>query len=347
MNNELRADDLINISKILVIRLGPFGDVLLTTSYFESLKNHFPDAELHYLMKEPYHKVVLHHPCIDRLVTIPKSKGIAYYTQRVKTIKQIRKEKYDLVIDHQGKPSSQIFTWLSGAPIRLGFSDTRFHQAYNVKASRGPVRYSASAKFDILKPINIPEQPYTIYFHISQSAQEYIDNWLREQNISPEQVILVSPGSPIPGKKWSAEHYARLCDLIVQKFGFRIVLLWGPGEKEDCIYIQNIMKSYAVLAPPTNLEQAAAFLRRCRLLLCNDGGLNHLAVSTGTTTLAFFGNEDPLFWSPATVFEHHHHLHVPGDRRHGNSFGISPETAFTKIEQILSNKVKKDFIKND
>lgn len=347
MSNEPRPVDLKNISKILVIRLGPFGDVLLTTSYFESLKKHFPHTELHYLMKEPYHKAVLHHPFIDRLITIPKSKGIAYYTQRVKTIKQLRKEKYDLVIDQQGKPSSQIFTWLSGAPIRLGFSHTRFHQAYNVKSSRGPVRYSASAKFDILKPLNIPEQPYMIYFHISQSAQEYIDTWLREQNIFPEQVILVSPGSPVPRKKWRAENYARLCDLIVQKLGFRIVLLWAPGEKEDCLNIQKMMESPAVLAPPTSLEQAAAFLRRCRLLLCNDGGLNHLAVATGTTTLAIFGNEDPQFWSPATVFGHHHHLHVPGDWRHDNSFGISPETAFAEIERILGIKMKKDIIKND
>jgi ADP-heptose:LPS heptosyltransferase len=347
MSNELRSNELNNISKILVIRLGPFGDVLLTTSYFESLKNHFPGAELHYLMKEPYHKAVLHHPFIDRLVTIPKSKGFSYYTQRVKTIKQIRKEKYDLVIDQQGKPSSQIFTWLSGAPIRLGFSHTRFHQAYNVKALRGPVRYSASAKFDILKPLHIPEQPYKIYFHISQTAQEYVDNWLKEQDISPESVILVSPGSPVPRKKWSAENYARLCDLTIQEFGFRIVLLWAPDEKEDCIYIQKMMKSDAVIAPQTNLEQAAAFLKRCRLLLCNDGGLNHLAVSTGTTTLAIFGNEDPLFWSPATVFEHHHHLHVPGDWRNDNSFGITPEMALTKIEQILGNKVQKDFIKNE
>jgi len=41
--------DLKTITKILVIQLKPFGDVLLTTAYFETLKKKLPQAKLYYL----------------------------------------------------------------------------------------------------------------------------------------------------------------------------------------------------------------------------------------------------------------------------------------------------------
>lgn len=335
MSKALRTVVLNEISKILVIRLGPFGDVLLTTSYFETLKKRMPQAELHYLMKEPYQAAVENHPFIDRLVVIPKRRGVAYYTARLSTIRNVRRERYDLVIDHQGQPSSQQITFFSGARFRLGYADTRFPQAYNLKAYRGPLRYSASAKFDILKPLGLCEEPYTIYFHIPADAQDYAEEWLDEQKLLGDHIVLVSPGSPVPRKQWRIEYFARLCELIVERLGLTVVLLWAPDEREDCMRILAMARRNILLAPPTTLQQAAAFLKRCRLLICNDGGLNHLAVSTGTTTLAIFGSEDPLLWSPASVFHHHHHLHVTGHRSRDNSFGISPEMAYAEVERIL------------
>ena len=337
--DRLTEDHLSGIRKILVIQLGPFGDALLTTSYFESLKSRLPDASLDYLVKEPYDKIIRDHPAIDEIIVIPLRGGIGYALERLKTVRRIRSRGYDLVIDQQNMPSSQQLTLLSGAPYRLGYRDARLSWAYNLKAGRGPLRYSASRKFDILGPLGIEERPYRLLFSIPGQAQEHVDSWLENTPFGHGEAICVSPGSPVRHKRWSPDGFARLVDLIQSQTCLRVLLLWGPGEREDVNAVASRMETAPLVAPPTDLYQAAALVKRCRLLICNDGGLNHIAVTTGTPTLAIFGPTDPVAWSPASVFPTHHHLHCPDcDCANDDSFGISPGIAFDKVVEILEHQ---------
>lgn len=339
-----------SIRKILVIQLGPFGDGLLTTAYFEALKQFFPESKLHYLIKEPYHKSAVRHPFVDRLVTIPQSSGglLGYLTERLWVIKRLRAEKYDLVIDSQNKPSSQYLTLFSGARFRLGYDKRVSSWIYNIRASRAPKRYTASRRFDILRPLGIEEQPFQLYFPIPEECQGIIDRWLDAQGLYCDRFVVVAPGSRQARKKWRADHYASVADRIQTELDLRVVLLWAPEEEEDAQTVARLMTTAPVLAPPTSLEEGVALINRCRLLICNDSGLNHMAVTTKTTTLALFGPMDPLSWSPSTMFDHHHHLYVPGGVNSGdNSFGITPAMVLDKVSDILdpsstSNAVEAD-----
>jgi ADP-heptose:LPS heptosyltransferase len=334
----LTEQDLAAIRKVLVIQLGPIGDALLTTSYFETLKRRLPKAKIWYVIKEPYAVVIRDHPAIDGIITIRPRKRLRYALERLRTVRRIRAEKFDLVIDQQNMPSSQHLTFLSGARYRLGYADGRLWFAYNLRAGRGPLRYSASRKYDILEPLGIVEEPYRLHFKIKPEAQAYADRWLEAEGLAPGKLILVSPGSPVPAKQWGLANYADLADLIQAGTGFRVVILWAGRELATAEEVKSRMRTPATLAPPTDLHQSAALLKRCRMLICNDGGLNHLAVTTATVTLAIFGNTDPVVWSPASVFPHHHHLHKP-DFKPGSdqTFGVSAETAFEETLRILGS----------
>jgi ADP-heptose:LPS heptosyltransferase len=332
----LGQQDLAGIRKILVIQLGPFGDGLLTTSYFEALKQRLPRAELWYCIKEPYDLVVRDHPFIDKLITIRARKRLQYALERLRTIRRIRAEKFDLVIDQQNMPSSQHLTLLSGARYRLGYADGSLWFAYNLRAGRGKLRYSASRKFDILGPLGLEEVPYRLYFRVKPEAEADIQRWLERQRLDKSRLIVFSPGSPVPRKQWSLANYAALGDLLQSKTDFKVVLLWAPSERAAVETVKSLMQTPPVLAPPTDLHQGVAMLKRCRMLVCNDGGINHLAVTTGTETLAIFGNTDPIVWSPASVFSHHHHLYDPEWKAATeNTFGISAEAAYAEIMRIL------------
>jgi ADP-heptose:LPS heptosyltransferase len=337
----LNEDDLARIRKILVIQLGPFGDALLTTSYFETLKKRLPDAGLTFLVKEPYDSALRGHPFIDRVMIIRKREGLGYAAERLRVIRAMRRENFDLVIDQQNKPSSQQLTLLSGAGYRLGYADARFSWAYNLKAGRGPLRYSAGRKYDILGPLGIDEERYRIYFHISEEAQAHIDAWLREADLDAARLVSISPGSPVRKKRWSPAGFAQLADMIQAETRNRVVLLWGPGETGDLETVKAAMQTRPIVAPPTDPARAAALMKRCRLLVCNDGGLNHLSVATGTPSIAIFGTTDPVVWSPASVFEGHYHIYKPGfDSLHDDTFGISPDEVFEKVKEVLSQKVR-------
>jgi ADP-heptose:LPS heptosyltransferase len=329
-----------SVRKILVIQLAPFGDVLLTTSYFENLKERMPGAKLYYLVKEPYHKIVENHPFIDRILILKKRTGIRYVIERLRLFRRIHDLGFDLVIDQQNLPSTQEMVLFSGARYRLGYEDERFRFVYNLRAKRGKVEYSASERFSILGPLGIVRGKYRLYFTVPEEASRAIDSWLDGERLSSKSPVCISPGSPMRRKKWRLENYARLADLIQNRLGRRVILLWGPRELGDAQTVQRLMKTEALMAPPTDLQRAAALIRKCGLLVCNDGGMNHLAATTDTPTLAIFGTTHPDYWSPAGEYsDRHHHLFNPhADSHADDSFGISPETAFAEARTILRRR---------
>ena len=327
-----------HIKNICVIQLQPFGDVFLTTSYFRALKAFFPGARLTYLMKEPYQKIVKDHPFIDRIITIKKARGFRYVLERLKTFRLLRREAFDLVIDQQNMPSSQVLAFVSGAPYRLGYKSGRKNLdfLYNVHAVFGPTRYSAQQKFDIVKPLGMPESPCHLVLPVSETDQRDMDAWLKARNLVPEKTLAISPGSRFPFKKWPAAAYAQVADLLAEACGFRTVILWGPGEEDDARLVQSLMKSEAVTAPATTFQQAGAIMKKSAVLVCNDNGISHSAAAFGVKTVTVFGPTDPLCWSPSEVYKTHRHLHNPSAAKTDENFGITPFMVFDKVRELLN-----------
>jgi len=325
------------IQKILVIQFRPFGDVLLATAYLEALKNRFPRAAIDFLVKKPFHEVLYRNPFISQVLAMERSSGIGYLIDRLRLFRDVRNRDYDLVIDQQSGTGSGQVVLFSKAAYRLGWASSKWHWWYNLKAEKGPVRYRSAQNFDMLQPLGIDEGPHRLYYHIKPESMAYAKDWLDRRGLTPDDVIIVSPGSPREKKKWRSDNFASLVDKLLTATKMQVVLLCGPKEHADAKAVLERSRQACQLALSSDFNHAAAFLKHCRLLICNDGGLNHLSVALGVPSLAIFGNTPPEKWSPQGCFPYHYHLHSP-DRtaRSSNHFGITPETAFQKVLAILS-----------
>ncbi len=326
-----------DISKILIIQLRPFGDVLLTTSYLSAIREKYPSAQIDFLVSKPYDSILINNPYIDNVISVSKHKGLKYFFSRLKLFAKVSKMNYDLVIDQQNGTGTAQICFLSGAPYRLGYEDSKHRYAHNLHASRGEKRYAASRKFDIISPLGIEEEKYNLYYYISPDSVSYVDNWFSKNNLNSD-VICFSPGSPVKKKQWDLSSYAESADMIIRDLKIPVVFLWAPNELDDVKTIMTKMKEKALLAPPTSFNQAAAFLQKVSLLVCNDGGLNHLSVATQTAALAIFGNTNPEYWSPQGTFDNHFHLFNPDfERMTDSTFGIKSEEVVKKVKTILQN----------
>lgn len=325
------------IRKICIIQLQPFGDVFLTTSYLGALKEKYPDSELVFLTKAPYQKVLRNHPHIDRLFVIPKAKGIRYGIERIKSFAKMMSERFDLVIDQQYMLSSQQLALFSMAKYRIGYNRGRRNipGAYNIQV---PERvdseevYSATQKFDIVAPLGIELKPFKLLMDITEDEQNKVDSWIRD-TLSDRSFAVISPGSTAAFKKWSPEGFAVVADHLSEK-GLTPVFIWGPGEEEDVKKVQSLMKSDSVMALPTTLQEGVALLKRAKIFITNDGGINHLSVVAEIPVIAVFGKTHPGTWSPATTFKTHHHFYNSKKDENDPLWGINPQDVCDLADEI-------------
>jgi ADP-heptose:LPS heptosyltransferase len=340
-------NELKKIKKILIIQHKPFGDVLLNTGYLPFLRKKFPQAQIDYLIQKPYLTLLEDNPYIDNLLVMQKKekKGLNYFgylKERFRIIKKVRTQKYDLIIDQlRGTGSAQI-TLLSGAKYRIGWKLKRWNWVYNLKRTRRNDRYYSLMKFHLLEPLGIKEQPHQLYYHVKRSSQEKIDEWLKEQNLSDNQFIVFSPGTPVLAKQWSEEGFAKLGDLIQEKHQIPIVFLWGPGEDELCKRIIARMNTKPIMALPTKFNEAAALLKRAKMYISQDGGINHVAISQNCPSIAIFGpHSNPKKWQAWHDPKHPYIRNWDCQDSSDRTLGITPEMVYEKFLEL------KDIIENE
>lgn len=336
--NSIPPEAIKQIKKILLIQYKPFGDVLLNTGYMPTLRRHFPKAKIDFLVMRPYKTILEDNPWLDRLIIMEKKKkySLAYYVERLRIMRLVRKEKYDLIVDQLRGTGSVQITLFSGARYRLGWLQKRWNWVYNYRVQRDNFRYYSRAKFDLLNPLGIEEEEHNTYYYIKPESVDYIQRWIDRKNLENEKLVVISPASPVPAKQWSPACFARLADLIVSDTAFKVILLWGPGEKQLSQSIAARMKHKSVIAPPTTFNQAGALLKRAAMYIGNDGGINHLAVAMETPSIAIFGPiSNPKKW---VAWHKPQHMYLRDwnfrDRR-DNSFNILPEQVFGKFKEYF------------
>ncbi len=332
----LNNEEIKNIKKILIIQYKPFGDILLNTAYLPSLRERFPHAQIDFLIQKPYLTILEDNPYLDNLIIMQKfKKEIPKIKERIKIIKEIRKEKYDMVIDQlRGTGSAQI-TMFSGAKYRVGWKLKRYNWLYNISEARKNLRYYALLKFDVLKQLGITESNQDTFYHIKAESQSKIDSWLAETGLNNKEFIVVSPCSPVIFKQWSLDLYAETLDRVIRELNLEVVLLWGPGELDRVNYIIEKMQEKAVLAIKTNFNEAGALLHRSKLFFGNDGGINHVAIAVKTASVAIFGpHSNPRKWQANHKKIHTYLRNWECKDRNDRSLGITVNQAVAEIEKV-------------
>jgi len=336
MQSNIPESELKKINKILIIQYKPFGDILLNTGYFPFLRDKFPDAQIDFLVQKPYVTLLEDNPYIDNLVIMKKKKGIAYYIERNHMIKVIRNRKYDMIIDQLRGSGSALITLFSGAKYRLGWELKRWNWIYNYRRIRTNDRYYSLMKFHVLEPLGISEAPHELFYKVKEQSQTKIDSWLKSIGLKENEFIVFSPGTPVLAKKWSLDSFAVLSDMIQKNYHYKVVLLWGPGEEQDCLDIASKTNIKVIISIPTSFNEAAALIKRAKMYISQDGGINHVAVAMQTPSIAIFGpHSNPKKWQAWHKPIHPYLRNWDCTDRNDRTLGISPEVVYDKYTELI------------
>ena len=288
-----------DIQKILVIKLRAIGDVVLSTAILPSLREFYREAKIHFMVESPGKEILENNPYVDHIIVLPlKEWGelprLKAWLAGLRFLKRVRKEKYDIVFDLFGNPRSAFITWITGAPLRVGFSFRGRKYAYNKRVvPRGGEVHEVEFNLDALRALNIPVVKVSPLFPISKKEKDFIDRWIKKNGFEKSFLVGLNPWGSWEAKRWGLEKFAALADRLVETYQAKVVVLWGPGEREHAEKVKALARHPVFIAPQTSLKQLAALLFRCQLVVANDSGPMHIAAAVGTKTVGIFG---PTRW---------------------------------------------------
>ncbi|WP_301123657.1 glycosyltransferase family 9 protein [Mycolicibacterium fortuitum] len=112
-------------------------------------------------------------------------------------------------------------------------------------------------------------------------------------------VVVIHPGAAFPSRRWPPERYAAVAAAI-REAGYDVVVTGDVGETglARCVGEQAGLPESAILAGSLDLLELVALINDCRLLICGDTGVGHVATATGTPSVLLFGPTPPSRWGP-------------------------------------------------
>ncbi len=283
------------INKILIIKPRGIGDVVLSTITLDNLRKDFPEAEIDYLTEKPSDAFLKITVNINNVLVLNKST----LKDKISTILKVRKRKYDLVFDFYSNPFTAQITFFSGAKYRAGFPYVGRKYAYNLYGPEERDKYhSAILHLKFLDKLGLNSDAQNIHFGIDAESQSKADFFFFNNFSESDLVIAVSPSGGWDSKKAPIEKFAEFADEAATHLNAKILIMWGPDDKNEAEAISSLMVNKAYLAPPTSIVEMGAFFKNANLTLANDSGPMHISAAVGTPTLGLFGPTAPEFQGP-------------------------------------------------
>ena len=262
--------------RILIIKPSSLGDIIHALPTVNLIRRRFPQAHLAWLVNTAFASLLKHCPVIDEIIPFPR-----HELRRLPAlVRRLRRDRYDLVVDLQGLLRSGLLAALTGAPRRVGLSDSRegarlFHnEIVPVPRLHAVDRYLRAVQ-------HLGGEAGPVEFPLGLAPTLQSEGW-----------IAINASARWPTKLWGDDKFA---ELIRQLPRDRIIL---TGSAAEAGRIGRLAQGCRNLAGKTDLFELAEWFRRCAVVVTNDSGPMHLAAAVGTPVVAIFGPTDPALTGP-------------------------------------------------
>ena len=300
--------------KILLIRLRLIGDVVLTTPIIRALRRTCPDAHLTYLVEPLAALVVARNPHLNDVIVSPLLRGAARLREDARLVLQLRRQRFDTVIDFHGGPSSSLLAWLTGAPTRIGYTMKGRGWMYTacIERPRGVrARHSVLNQWDLLQtlvpglpapapqidPVEMVEDP---------AAMGRVASHILAWGFQPsDDLVVVHVGAGNQFRRWPESSFAEVvAGLTAASPNRRIILTTGAAQAGRAEEVRRLAVERGVparsiaVACDLDLAELRTLVARAALFIGGDSGPAHIASTTMTPMVVIFGPTTPAVWGP-------------------------------------------------
>jgi heptosyltransferase-2 len=277
--------------QFLIIQTAFIGDVVLATGIIEKLHFHFPDAQIDFLVRKGNEGLLMNHPILRKLWVWDKK------TSKLKNLfkiwQEIRKVRYDKVINVQRFMATGMLTAFSGAKETIGFNKNPLSFLFSRKvehilSNQDIVRHEIERNNDLIAGMtdDIAFKPKLYPSNVDfQLVQDY--------KVMP--YLTISPASVWFTKQFPKEKWISFIKKIPGEYA--IYLLGGSADLSlaEEIRIGVEQANVSNLCGKLNFLQSAALMKDARMNYVNDSAPMHFASAINAPVTAVYCSTLPLF----------------------------------------------------
>ena len=271
--------------KFLIIQTAFIGDVVLATPMAEALAQ-LDKAEVHFLVRKGNESLLENNPFIDRVWIWNKGQNKLRNLFKLST--EIRKEKFDCVINLQRFASTGFLTWRSEASKKIGFQENPFSFCFSSKFKHEVNNglHEVNRNLELLREFVPGDFPPRLF--------PSVQNFEAVTEFKSKPYVCVAPSSVWFTKQWPKENFIQLVSELAKKH--HVFLLGAKGDFDLCEEVRGVENFNATnLCGKLNFLESAALMRDATMNFVNDSAPMHFASAMNAPTTAFFCSTIPEF----------------------------------------------------
>ena len=325
---------------ILVIDFGQLGDVVLSLPALRAIRGRFPHAKITVAIGKPGGEIVELSGYADDVLEVDRvglrdGNKLVSIGRIFKFVGQVRRQKYDFVIDLHSLSETNLLGFLSGAPRRL--YARRPGRSIDVLANFEP-RPEREAKtahlvdryLNVIKPLGIKNASRVPVLKTATAANSAVETLLTKEKANSGSLLVgIFPGAGNESRRWPLEHFAEVADHLIRNERVRVIVFAGPEERKFVPQMRSLFPKGTIFLDKLTIPQLVSAQARLTLFISNDTGPVHTAAAVGTPVVVIMDRPD-------------HHSFTPVGEQHRLIFGrqisqIPVKDVYQAARQVLKS----------
>ena len=294
---------------ILVIDFGQLGDVVMSLPALRAIREKFPYAKITVAVGKPgkellnlcgYANEILE---VDR-VALRDGPMLISIGRIAKFVSQVRKQKFDFVIDLHSYYETNILGFLSGATHRLYSRRENRSLDFLANFKPQPARESTAAHLvdrylEMLKPLGIENVPRIPVLKTSPADDKAVEAMLKKEKAQSRELLVgMCPGAGNASRVWPLEKFVEVADHLIRNDRVRVIVFAGPEERALVPQMRSVFPTGTIFFDRLTIPQLASAQARLTLFISNDTGPAHIAAAVGTPVVVILDRPDLNSFTP-------------------------------------------------
>ena len=279
------------MQKILVIQTAFIGDVVLATGLLEKLHQFYPDASIDIMVRKGNEALFDAHPFLHDVLVWDKKQG--KYSQLLKLLRQVRRTRYDLLVNVQRFAATGLLTAFSRARQTIGFDKNPFSFLFSdvinhIVSEGGQELHEIERNHELIRDITDAKAARPRLYPSVQDEQKV-------KSYKEQPYLCVAPASVWFTKQFPAKQWIQLLDALPAHY--HVYLLGAPGDQLLCEEIRTTSSNPNVtnLAGKLNFLSSAALQKDAVMNYVNDSAPMHFASAVNAPVAAVYCSTIPAF----------------------------------------------------